>query len=98
MRKYTKYIAVAGTLAALAAPSAAMAAPPGYELAPGFQPDPTTIGQPGAFGQWRSEASQAIKAGELAGYRNTGALMSERAQAGTVAAQNVLDKATAAGL
>jgi hypothetical protein len=88
-----KFFIVAGALVALAVPSAAMAAPPGYNLAPGFQPDPTTIGQPGAFGQWRSEAAQAINAGQLPGYRNTGALLSERA--GGNAAQNVLDKATA---
>lgn len=96
MRKSSKLVLVAG--AALAVPSAAMATQPGYDLAPGFQPDRTTIGQPGAFGQWRSAAVHAINAGELDGYKNTGALMSERAQAGSVAAHNVADKATAAGL
>lgn len=47
MRKYTKFAVVAGTLAALAAPSAAMAdAPNGtYNIVPKANPNASVVGQ-----------------------------------------------------
>jgi hypothetical protein len=60
----------------LAVPSAAMAASPGYSLGDGFSPDPTTVGQPGCFGQWRSEAAQSINAGNLEGFETAGDYLS----------------------
>jgi hypothetical protein len=78
-------------VAALALPATAMAAPPSYNIN-GFSPDPTTVGQPGCFGQWRSEAVQSINAGNLPGFDNAGQYLSS--QNSDNAANNIRDKTT----
>jgi hypothetical protein len=65
---------ITAVAAALAVPAVASAAGP-------------ELGSPGCFGQWRADAVHEINAGEIAGYENTGQLLSERA--GDNAAQNL---------
>ena len=92
-----KVISVALMAAALAVPATAIAAPGNGNGA--GQPDKIAAPQPGpgCFGQWRSASMQALKAGDLPGfeqYKNGGALISERAQAGLMPAYQAADHAT----
>jgi hypothetical protein len=91
-----KLITTAMVAATLAAPAATLAVPAVASASNGNQV--TTPGPgPGAFGHWRAGTMQALKDGTLPGYeqyKNGGALISERANAGLMPAQQVADHAT----
>ena len=91
-----KFITVAMLAATLAVPAATLAVP-AVASASNANQVTTPVAGPGAFGHWRAGTMQALKDGTLPGfdkYTNGGALISERANAGLMPAQQAADHAT----